>query len=126
MGSFIDEIECPNCEHEAFSDFYYKTGEQYVNCQNCGYHYSATIKDRNKRLDLLTDDDWKIVKNTNPYGAYRIKYFDSPAFSCGSIKNKTTLNKLKKDIKAMDEVEYFQVSRFVDGEIKVEVIIDKK
>jgi Zn ribbon nucleic-acid-binding protein len=126
MGSFIDEIECPNCEHEAFSDFYYKTGEQYVNCQNCGYHYSATIIDRTKKYEDLTEHDWEIVKNTNPYGAYRIKYFDSPAFSCGSIKNKTALNKLKKDVKAMDEVEYFHVSRFVDGEIKVEVIIDKK
>ena len=44
MGSVIDYIECPNCKHEAYSDFYYKTGEEYVNCQNCGYHYSATFK----------------------------------------------------------------------------------
>ena len=48
MGSVLDYIECPNCGQEAFSDFYYKTGEEYVNCGNCGYHYSATIKDRTK------------------------------------------------------------------------------
>jgi hypothetical protein len=47
-------------------DFYYKTGEEYVNCGHCGYHYSATIINREKRLDLLTDKDWKIdrVKKT--------------------------------------------------------------
>jgi len=52
MGSIIEYIECPNCEHEAFSDFYYKTGEEYVNCNNCGYHYSATIKDRKSEEQL--------------------------------------------------------------------------
>jgi hypothetical protein len=51
---------------EAMDDFYYKTGEEYVNCSHCGYHYSATIINREKRLDLLTDKDWKIdrVKKT--------------------------------------------------------------
>ena len=44
MGSVIDYIECPNCKQEAFSDFYYKTGEDYINCGSCGYHYAQTLK----------------------------------------------------------------------------------
>ena len=35
MGSVIDFIECPNCSQEAYSDFYYKSGEQYVSCSSC-------------------------------------------------------------------------------------------
>ena len=57
MGSVIDHIECPNCKQEAYSDFYYKTGEEYVNCNNCGYHRSATIVNRDKKLSELTEED---------------------------------------------------------------------
>ncbi len=74
MASVLDYIECPNCGQEAFSDFYYKTGEEYVNCGNCGYHYSATIKDRTKSLNELDEDDFEIIELKDPYGAYRIKY----------------------------------------------------
>ena len=62
MGSVIDYIDCPNCGNEAFSDFYYKTGEEYVNCNSCGYHYSATIINRDKPLNELTDDDKDVIE----------------------------------------------------------------
>lgn len=124
MGSIIEHIECPNCEHEAFSDFYYKTGEQYVNCTNCGYHYSAIIKDRTKRISELDEDDYEIVCNKNPYGAYKIKMYEGVGYTCGSLKNKKQLNELKKQCEQDDTIEYFQVSRFVDGQIKVEMLID--
>ena len=75
MGSVIDYIECPHCGQDAYSDFYYKTGEEYVNCMNCGYQYSATIKDRTKRLDELDEDDFEIKELKNPYGAYKIKCY---------------------------------------------------
>ena len=54
MGSVLDFIECPNCKHEASDDFYYKTGEEYIFCQNCGYHRSATIINRDKALNELS------------------------------------------------------------------------
>ena len=125
MGSVISDIECPNCNQEAYDDFYYKTGEEYVNCNNCGYHASATIINRNKKLNELTDDDWKIVELKNPYGAYRIKHYDSIATQCGSLENEENYNNLKEWVeKETNDVEYFQISRFVDGEIKVEIVID--
>jgi Zn ribbon nucleic-acid-binding protein len=124
MGSVIDYIECPNCDREAFSDFYYKTGEEYVNCNNCGYHYSATIKDRTKRLDELEEDDFEIKELKNPFGAYRIKYYDSPGYVCGSLESEEQLNELKTNCQQDDSIEYFSVSRFIDGEIKAETIID--
>ena len=72
MASVLDYIECPNCKSEAMCDYYYKTGEEYTNCGNCGYHRSATIKNREKRLDLLAESDWDIVELKKPYGAYRL------------------------------------------------------
>ena len=124
MGSVISDIECPNCNQEAYDDFYYKTGEEYVNCNNCGYHASTTIINRDKKLNELTDDDWKIVELKNPYGAYRISGYDSKGFLCGSLENEEQANELKAECEQDDTIEYLQISRFVDGEIKVEIVID--
>ena len=124
MGSVFDCFDCPNCEQEAFSDFYYKTGEQYVNCNNCGYHYSATIKNRDKKLTELIEDDWEINELKNPFGSYKIKMYEGIGYTCGSLKNKKQLNELKKQCEQDNTIEYLQVSRFVDGQIKVEMLID--
>jgi len=124
MGSVIDYIECPNCKTEATSDFYYKTGEEYINCGNCGYHYSAIIKNRDKKLNELTDDDWEIKELKHPYAAYRIKLYESFATECGSLESEEQFNELKHEVNKLDTVEYCSVSRFVNGEIVVEEIID--
>ena len=128
MGSVISDIECPNCGQEAYNDYYYKSGEEYINCNNCGYHYSATIKNRDKRLDELTDDDWEIIEIKNPYASFRIKIYDSIGYQCGSLTNEDELDKLKQQLEesihAGVEVEYFSISRFVNGEIVETTIID--
>lgn len=129
MGSIIDTIECPNCSNEAISDFYYKTGEEYIHCQHCGYHYSATIKDRTKRLDELTDDDWEIQELKNPFCAYKIKQYDTIGYTCGSLENQEQLDILKANCEndstiEYSTVEYISISRFVNGEIIQETILD--
>ena len=124
MGSIIDSIECPNCGQEATSDFYYKTGEEYVNCSECGYHYSATITSRDKRLDELTEEDWKIIEIKHPYASYRLKYYDSVAFECGSLPNKSALEQLQQYLIGNSNVETLTISRSVGDEIVKEVIID--
>jgi len=124
MGSVLDYIECLNCKSEASSDFYYKTGEEYVNCGNCGYHFSATIVNRDKKLSELTDDDWKIDELKNPYGAYRLKSYHSIATQCGSLENEEQYNELKKTIEVDVNVEFCSVSRLIDGEIVTEMVID--
>ena len=124
MGSVLDFIECPNCKHEASDDFYYKTGEEYVNCGNCGYHRSATIVNRDKKLSELTEEDWKVEELKNPYGAYRLKVYHSVATQCGSLENETQYNELKKNIEADVEIEYCSVSRFIDNKIVEELLIN--
>jgi DNA-directed RNA polymerase subunit RPC12/RpoP len=126
MASVLDYIECPNCKHEATDDFYYKTGEEYVNCQHCGYHRSVTIINREKRLDLLLESDWKIVEIKDPYGAYSINYFGTEIRHCGTLENQEQLEELKTNCFEEDAVEYVEVSRYLNGKIKVEKIVNKK
>ena len=125
MGSVLDFIECPNCKAEAHSDFYYKTGEEYVNCPNCGYHYSATIINRDKMLNELTDSDWEIKELKEPYAAFRIKEYDSNGYACGSLVTEQEFITLKEEIESLkDTIEFFAISRYVGGDIKAETIID--
>ena len=123
MGSVLDYIECPNCKSEAMSDFYYKTGEEYTNCGNCGYHRSAVIRNREKRLDLLTDTDWKITELKKPYGAYRLKTYNSVATQCGTLPNKKAYDQLKENIKDDVEIEFCAVSRYIRGKHVTEMIV---
>jgi Zn ribbon nucleic-acid-binding protein len=110
MGSVIDYIECPNCKQEAFSDFYYKTGEDYVNCNNCGYHYSQTLK-RDENGKFVTEDGtdnykfdnliFEVSELKNPFGSYRLKVYQSPANQCGSFENEDQYNEFKKNIEGL-------------------------
>ena len=133
MGSVIDYIECPHCGHEAYNDFYYKTGEEYVNCNNCGYRYSATYKtDGNGKYvtkdgtENYTFDNliMEINELKDPYGAYRLKLYDTVGYQCGSLENEEQFIAMLANVKEMDVVELFTISRFVDGEIKVIHVID--
>jgi Zn ribbon nucleic-acid-binding protein len=126
MGSVIDYIECPNCGQEAYSDFYYKTGEEYVNCQHCGYHYNNTIKNRDKKLNELTEDDWETIEIKHPYGAYRIKSSNSIGYACGTLENEEQYIDLKEQVNKNSNIELCTVSRLVDGEIITETIINNE
>lgn len=133
MGSVIEYIECPNCKQEAFSDFYYKTGEEYVGCNNCGYHRSSFFKrdDNGKFVTKDGTDDYKFEnlimefsELKNPYGSYRLKTYNSPATQCGSFENEEEYYEFKKNIEEDVEIEICSVSRLIDGEIKLEILID--
>jgi hypothetical protein len=132
MGSVIDYIECPNCKQEAFSDYYYKTGEEYINCSSCGYHYSYIIKrdddgnmikiDENK--DFAIDNVVREEKELKePYGAYRIKHYDSVATQCGSLSNKSEFNDLVHHVIDNDKnIEYASVSKLLNENIITETL----
>ena len=61
----------------------------------------------------------------NPYGVYRIKHYDSIGYECGSLSDETAYNNIKEWIdKEVNDIEYFSINRFVDGEIKEINIID--
>lgn len=131
MGSVIDYIECPNCHSEdCYSDFYYKTGEGYESCGECGYSRSVTIKDesRKKKLSEITEDDWVLNELVNPWGAYRIKEIGNIGFTCGSLESKEQYEELLKNV--MDNIELvdeFTLSRYVNEKIvKLRVVESAK
>ena len=132
MGSVIDYIECPNCKEEAFSDYYYKTGEEYINCSSCGYHYSYIIKrdDEGKMIKIDESKDFAIdnvvreeKELKEPYGAYRIKHYDSVATQCGSLSNKSEFNDLVQHIIDNDKnIEYASISKLLNENIITETL----
>ena len=133
MGSVIDFIECPNCSQEAYSDFYYKSGEQYVSCSSCGYFHSQYWKRNDEgKFETLDGTDNHSFDNLimveeelkNPYGSYRLKTYQSPAYEIGSFETEDQYNNFKSNLTEDVEIELCTVSRFVDGEIKVETLID--
>jgi Zn ribbon nucleic-acid-binding protein len=134
MGSVIDYIDCPNCGNEAFSDFYYKTGEEYVNCNHCGYRRSAELKRDKMNGNLITIDgtdryefDNLIMEYTeleNPYCAYRIKMLDEIGTTCGACEDEDGLNSIKETVNKLEGVELFSYSRLVDGQIVETILIN--
>jgi Zn ribbon nucleic-acid-binding protein len=121
MGSVIDTIECPNCKQEAIIDFYYKSGEEITICSHCGYYKSITIKNREKNLNELTDDDWEVKEISNPYGSYRLKSKEGIATQLGILTSEEEFNELKSAVmEGWDDIDFCTVSMFVDGEIKTE------
>ena len=85
------------------------------------------IADTTDRQQLLTEkNDWKIIELKKPYGAYRIKLYQSVATQCGSLKNKKQYNHLKSTIKDDVEIEFCTVSRFIRGKIVEELVIDNR
>jgi len=125
MASVLDFMECPNCTQEASIDFYYKTGEEYIFCQNCGYHRSATIVNRDKTLNELNDSDWEIRENKNPFGAYRLSTRGNIGYQCGSLASEQEYNDLKANVLVDPEIDYASVSRFIDGKILEEILINE-
>jgi Zn ribbon nucleic-acid-binding protein len=136
MGSVIDYIDCPNCKQEAFSDYYYRTGEQYVNCAYCGYHYSVSIKrDENGNMIKLDESKELAVDNVvreefiidKPYGSFRIKNQGSVGEHSGSLKDKEEYDRFVSDIVSLtnqeNTIESCVVSRLVDGSIVREVLV---
>lgn len=126
MGSVLDIIDCPNCGKEANTDYYYKTGEEYVFCTHCGYYRSSVIKEeaRNKYVNELTEDDFEVKELKNPYGSFRITTYEGAGHICGSLESKTQLDVLKTECENDNEVQYLVVSRFVNNTIETEVVVD--
>jgi hypothetical protein len=132
MGSVVDYFDCPNCGNEAVDDFYYSTGEQYINCISCGYHESHSYK-RDDDGNFITKDGTKdysvnnltmeVKEYKNPYGAYRINAYDSVSM-CGTIRDDKDYDEFISHIKSLkdEDIESCTISRLVDGKIIIETL----
>jgi len=131
MGSVIEHIECPNCKGEAVSDFYYKTGEEYIFCTQCGYQHnfyyernedgSYKLKDTNKPqyFNNLIPVEEEIK---NPYGTYKIKIKEASGHSLGTLEKEEDFGVLYQQVNEgeIENLEYCEVCRFVNGKFETE------
>lgn len=138
MGSVIDYIECPRCHQpNCIDDFYYKSGEEIINCPDCGYRHSSLYK-RDENGNYIKKDDTKEYTFDNlvreevlmdtPYGAYRVESIKGGA-TCGTLNTdddyQNFISGLADAIKEENEIKSATISRLVNGEIKVETIYEK-
>ena len=136
MGSVISNIECPRCKsEECFEDYYYKSGEFYISCPDCGYHHSVTIKrDENGNCVFktpangLVEGNYEIieVKIENPFGAYRLMS-DSGGGIVGTLETESDYISLKENLnKSIDDKSVqsgkLVISRFIIDKIVIEEI----
>jgi Zn ribbon nucleic-acid-binding protein len=121
MGSIIDYIECPNCKEEAYNEFYYKSGEEFVFCNSCGYKRSAEIINREKSIDDETN--WKYIELVNPYGAYKLKTYNSIYYQSGSFETKKDYDKFLNQIDNDVELEFVSVSQLIGDKVVESIII---
>jgi hypothetical protein len=137
MGSVVDFIECPNCKtEESYAvDYYYKTGEEYGLCGECGYHESHHYK-RDSEGKLLMVDPEKGYAFENliaesividkPYAAYYVE--GEIGGQLGSLEKEEDYDKFCSEIVSLSNQphEFIRatVSRFVDNEIRKEVVYE--
>lgn len=127
MGSVLSNIQCPNCSSEnCMEDFYYSSNECYAHCPDCGYHYSATIINRDK---LRSGEDkevkWEEKQIKNPYSAFEV-VFENNSMQCGTFESEKQFYEGKESILKYENIKSFSISRFVNGEIEKQLLFESK
>lgn len=130
MGSVIDHVDCPNCGNpEAYDEFYYKTGEEMVNCLKCGYYRSSFIvRDKETGKAVKIDENkpfsadnvqWDDVHIEHPYGVLRItpKDSDNGISQVSNIGSEEEYNTIINEISDEDKANFnFRLNRYVNEE----------
>jgi len=90
------------------------------------HELTTTIKNRDKKLTELTEDDWDISELANPYGAYRIEIKEAIGSHCGCLKSAEEFEELKTLMaEDIDKMEQFELSQFIDGKIVITDILEQ-
>jgi hypothetical protein len=138
MGSITDNMNCPRCDYdECLIDFYYKTGEEYIHCSECGYLSEYYIKRgedgkpiRNDESKGYTHDNLKFIRKTieEPYGAYRV-YTTKRWYKSGTLSTHKEYLNFVSEIISLTEKEHdikeVVVSKFVSDHIAKEVVFKR-
>lgn len=127
MGSVSEYHKCPNCiSEECFTDFLYKSGEEFTTCSDCGYCRYHRLK-RDEKGECVKDekDDYVFESNElkNPFGAYCAKNKDAKGYECGSFENEAEFKNFEKYVKNAPHIEFACISQFINGEIKRTAIV---
>jgi hypothetical protein len=124
MSSHLDYIKCPHCGHEDALCDINSNAEEMIHCRHCGYHrrfFIANMEDHGK-------EDWmpqyEIYECSDPYGAYYVQYHDGPGEG-GTLVDVDSYKQLLDQIEMYrGEIALATVTRYVDGAITEEVLVD--
>ena len=72
----------------------------------------------------LKKEDWENKELKNPYGAYKIKYYDAPGYVWGSLETEDEYEQLLRYINDNTNVEFSSFSKLTDDGIKVDILVD--
>lgn len=135
MGSVIDYIECPRCKQKnCIDDYYYKSGEEYISCPDCGYYRVFHYK-RDADGNFLRKDETKgyefnnliqeEIHLENPYGAYRVEATFGGA-TCGTLETEGDYQKFVSEIVSLINQEHnikkAVISKLVGDKIEKEIV----
>ena len=135
MGSVIDYTQCPNCKTEdAYTEFWYKSGEEMINCTKCGYYRSSFIvrDEEGKAIKIDKDKDfsfdnieWKDIHIEKPYCSFHVEH-KTGIGQIATLESKKELDKILADNDwKKQKVRKVTYSRLFRGKIK-ETIVWKK
>lgn len=113
--SSMDVVACPNCGTEAIMEVVFATGEENIQCHNCGYSRRLSMVDGSVKLEEIKG-----------YGSYKVQMQGIERWECGSFTHAgaaAEFENLMKNISA--NVAYAAYSQYIDGEIKETVVINK-
>ena len=125
MGSVIDYIECPKCGGEAYDEFYYKSGEEFLVCPHCGYNRKFFITnwdDKEKE-----GEEWMPKFDLEEFGgigAYRLRQKGAVGHELGSFTDERGVEefiKLVEDNK--EKIEHAEYTHLVDGKMVTTILI---
>ena len=126
MGSVIDYIECPKCGGEAYDEFYYKSGEEFIVCPDCGYNRRFFITNWEQKEE--NGIDWIPEFKLEEYGGiggYRLRQKGAIGHELGSFTDKqgpAEFVKLVEDNR--DKIEHAEYTQLVDGKVVVTVLVE--
>lgn len=119
MGSVTDYIECPKCGNEAHSEFYYKTGEEFITCLHCGYSRRVYLEG-----DTISPENFK-MEEFEPHGTYMIKHKGTLNHECGAFTNPNAVDEfLRVYNERKDELTSAVYTTFKDGVLERIVLME--
>lgn len=129
MESVVDNIECPDCGSEAFNEFYYESGEEFITCIHCGYSrrfFIANLDEKGVKSEFEWLPDYKL-EELHGYGAYKIKVKGASAYECGSFGEPSAEQEFVRLIEeSKDKLAHAEYTTFKDGTLAKTIIIQEE
>lgn len=129
MGSIMDNTDCPQCGNsEAVVDYYYKTGEEYILCDKCGYTRKFIITNR-EEVGKMDTEGFEILpkfelQEVFGLGCYRLQYKGDVGYELGTF---ALVDSEAEFIKHVEEhktdIAHAEYHSFINGQLSDRVVL---